>query len=296
MNSAWSRAAFGPRQTFLNIGANVAQLALGTAASLLLVPFLVRHLGVARFGLVPLTTSLSTYLSLLGVGLNSATSRELSHALGKGDATRAGGVFSAAVATSLVLAAIMVLLTILLVPVLPRIISIPAGEEAAARWLLACVFLAFAIGTVAAPFGAASFTLNRFDLRVLVQLGQQLAYVLLVLVFFSVLGWTRLEAVGVAVLSGSLLALATSVWTHRRLLPDLRPSVRFESRQMLQIGSLGGWLVLNQLGTVLFLGIDLWVVNRLLGPTVAGRYGAVLQGSQLIRALEAPLGAHSPRR
>jgi len=46
---------------------------------------------------------------------------------------------------------------------------------------------------------------------------------------------------------------------------------------------MGGWLLINQLGFLLFLRIDIWVCNRFVSPEAAGDYAAVLQWSNLIR-------------
>ena len=49
--------------------------------------------------------------------------------------------------------------------------------------------------------------------------------------------------------------------------------------------SMGSWLSINYVGGVLFLAIDLLIVNRMFGPTAGGRYAAALQWSNLLRTI-----------
>jgi len=46
-----------------------------------------------------------------------------------------------------------------------------------------------------------------------------------------------------------------------------------------------GWVLINQAGTQLFLNIDLVVANLVFGALVAGRYGAVIIFSALLRGM-----------
>lgn len=46
---------------------------------------------------------------------------------------------------------------------------------------------------------------------------------------------------------------------------------------------MGGWLLVNYMGFLLFLKIDIWICNRFISAEAAGEYAAVLQWSSLIR-------------
>jgi membrane protein EpsK len=53
----------------------------------------------------------------------------------------------------------------------------------------------------------------------------------------------------------------------------------------------GGWILVNQIGAILFLYVDLLVVNRLLGPNAGGQYAAILQWSILLRMFSTAVGS-----
>ena len=72
----------------------------------------------------------------------------------------------------------------------------------------------------------------------------------------------------------------------RRLMPALRVSTSdFDILAVGKLTSFGTWIAVNQIGAVLYLVVDLLVVNRLFGPVAGGRYAAALQWSMLLRGL-----------
>jgi membrane protein EpsK len=52
----------------------------------------------------------------------------------------------------------------------------------------------------------------------------------------------------------------------------------------------GGWVIVTQIGVMLYLNIDLLVANRLFGPVESGRYAAVLAMPTLLRSLGISVG------
>ena len=56
----------------INLVSNVGQLGLSMIVGAWYVPFLVRKLGPAAYGLIPLAGSITSYMALITLGLNSA--------------------------------------------------------------------------------------------------------------------------------------------------------------------------------------------------------------------------------
>jgi membrane protein EpsK len=79
----------------INLLANLAQLGLSMAVGIWYVPYLVRNLGQAAYGLIPLTSVLTSYMGLVTVGLNSPLARFLIIELEREDHQRANQVFNA---------------------------------------------------------------------------------------------------------------------------------------------------------------------------------------------------------
>jgi membrane protein EpsK len=81
------------------------------------------------------------------------------------------------------------------------------------------------------------------------------------------------------------------VWLWRVLTPSLRIRLSdFDWSMLKSLASTGGWVIVSQLGVLLYLNIDLLVANRLFGAEQSGRYAAVLQLPALLRSVSIAVG------
>jgi len=75
------------------------------------------------------------------------------------------------------------------------------------------------------------------------------------------------------------------ILTHR-VCPHLILSIRsFDRTRVKDLCEMGWWVAINQVGALLFLSIDLIVVNLLFGATSAGEYSIALQWGILLRTV-----------
>lgn len=278
--SPWSRQQF-----ILNVGSNVALFLLNFGVNLWFVPYLIRHLGVAAYGLVPLAVTFVAYLGLITLSLNSALGRFLTIDLERGDLSSANRTFNTAFFVSLMLCGVIGGISFGIVAMVPRIFNLPQGQEFDAQMLFAAAALAFVVATVESNFSVSSWARNRFDLRNGVAVASRLAQVgivVLLFVFFD----ARLSYVGLGVLGAASVSFLGSLVLWRYLTPQLRISLDiFDRSRLRQLSGMSGWMFVNQIGSLLFLNIDLIVVNRFFGAEMGGRYGAVLQLSAYLRTL-----------
>ena len=269
----------------INLISNVGQLALTMVVGAWYVPFLVRKLGPAAYGLIPLAGSITSYMALITLGLNSAVGRYLTIALEQGDNRRANMIFNTSLWGSLALTALLLSPAALGMVFVDRLIRVPPGFEQEARWLFAGTAAAFLLNEIKTPFDVASFCRNRFDLRNLVAISEVLARVGLAILLFYVLA-PRVHYVGLAIFSGTVVSAVGAVWLWKVLTPTLRVDPHYFDWGILrELTTTGGWVVVNQIGAILYLSIELLVANRLFGAELSGKYAAVLQLPTLVRTL-----------
>ena len=103
INPAQSRR-FGP-----NLIGNVGNLALTMVVGVLYVPFLVKHLGPAVYGLVPLISMVTAYMNLITMGLDCAVARSMTIALERKDNDKANLIFNVSLWGNLALNAILLM-------------------------------------------------------------------------------------------------------------------------------------------------------------------------------------------
>jgi membrane protein EpsK len=281
----------GRARHVINLGANLGQLGVSLLAGVWYVPFLVRHLGPATYGLIPLSSSLTAYMALITLALNSAVSRYLTIALEKEDHSRANLIFNTSFWGSLALTVVLLVPAVLGVIYLDRLINIPPGFAVEARWLFAGTAAAFLLNEIKTPFDVSSFSRNRFDLRNLVAVAELLTRYGLVALLFCVLA-PRVSYVGFAILSGTAVSTLGAIWLWKVLTPTLRVRPGDFDREILRnLASTGGWVVINQIGAILYLQIDVLVANRMFGPEQSGQYAAMLQLPYLLRLLGTTIAA-----
>ncbi|HOX57028.1 MAG TPA: lipopolysaccharide biosynthesis protein [Candidatus Paceibacterota bacterium] len=273
------------RRFGINLASNIAQLGLTMVIGAWYVPYLVSNLGPAAYGLIPLASSITAYMSLITFGLNSAVGRSLTIALEREDHAKANLVFNVSLWGSLVLCALLLLPAIATVVHVQHLLRIPPGYETATRWLFVGTIAAFLLNQLKTPFGVPCFSRNRLDLENLVVICETLTRVGLVVCLFA-LFTPRIEFVGAGILAGTVVSTVGMVWLWRLLTPTLRVRLRdFDWGMLKSLCGTGGWVIISQIGVILYLNIDLLVANRLFGAEPTGRYAAVLQLPALLRSV-----------
>jgi membrane protein EpsK len=249
------------------------------------VPFLLGQLGPAAYGLVPLASSVTAYMTLVTLSLNSAVGRSLTLALEKEDHRQANLIFNVSLWGNLVLCTLLLVPSSFAVIYVDRIFHVPPGYESGTRWLFMATVAAFLVHQLKTTFGVSCFARNRLDLDNVVSISETLTRVSVVLGLFAVFQ-PRIEFVGAAILAGTVVSLVGMIVIWRKLTPALRIRLSdFDWTMLKNLCSTGGWVLVSQCGVMLYLNIDLLVANRLFGPEESGRYAAVLQLPAILRSI-----------
>lgn len=268
-----------------NIFANIIYFLANVAIGIIIVPYFVSNLGVAAYGLIPLATSITGYVAIVVQSQNIAISRFLTVDLQREDYVAANRTFN----TSLFGLSALILLTVPVVLVvarfIPSIFDVPTGQESRAILLFLEVCAAFLIRSWAGNFTIQLFAYNRLDLQNLVNLVNLLVQTGLIVLLFTLFG-PDLALVGLAYLAGAVIASGVSIILARRVCPYLSISIRsFDLTRVNDLFEMGWWVVINQIGSLLFVSIDLIIVNSLFGATSAGKYAIALQWVILLRGV-----------
>lgn len=278
----------------INLLANLAQLGVSLSVGVWYVPFLVRELGHAAYGLIPLTAALTSYMGLVTFGLNQPVARFLTIELEHENHHRANLVFNTSLWTNVALSGLLLPLALLGIAYVGHLVRIPSGYETATRWLFAGTAAAFLLNQVKTPFAVSAFCRNRLDLLNLANVSETLTRVGLILLLFS-LATARIEYVGVAILAGTLVSMAMVIYQWRVMTSTLHVAPRLFDRTMFKaLFATGAWATVSQLGGMLYLNIDLIVANRLFGADLGGKYAAVLQIPCLLTSLSLAVGEIFP--
>jgi membrane protein EpsK len=271
----------------VNLAANAANFGLSILVGLWLTPYLIRNLGVAAYGLVPLAVTAASYLSLLTLGLNAAVGRFMTVCLDQNDVEESNRVFNTSLWGSVVILLACAGPAIWVSLRASTFFEIPQGYESSFTWVFLCAVGVVFLTILGTPFSAVTFCRNRFDLSNLAAASGTMLRVCVIVALFTLCG-PEIRYVGTALLLSSFVVFLFSLGIWRYLTPMLRvqPSC-FNWTTLRQLTGTGGWMLVDQIGAILFLSIDLIVVNKMLGPEAGGEYGALLTWSSMLRSLAA---------
>jgi len=272
----------------------VAQL-VAMAIGLWFTPFLVHRLGVEVYGVVPLTLLVISYFALVTNSINVFVGRDFSAAFARGDRSRAERIYSTAMFLNLVLGGGCMVVGLGLAPFAATIFHVPTGLERAAQGLFAATAVGFFLTCLATVSSSVLFGHNRLDLRAGVSVLSNLVRVGVVVAAFGWLG-PSLHWMSWSLVVAALVAWGAYHWVARRLERRLQfRRLAIDSALVRSYWHEGGWVLLNQLGSILYLKIDLLVVNWFMGAAASGRYALALQWSNVMRSLSGTItGAFAP--
>ena len=273
------------KQVPKNLIANALYFILNVIIGLFLVPYFINTLGVASYALIPLATIITSYVNLVVQSLNTSVSRYLTIDLQKGEFKKANITFNTALFGTLGVILLMLPLVVLISYYAPSFFSIPESQKNSARILFLGVLSAFLLRAWSSNFGVSLFAYNRLDLMNIINAINMLVQVGLIILLFKLFS-PNLIYIGVAYLIGAAVAFALTIFFSRKINPHLKINITdFRRAKVKEITEMGGWVIINEIGTLLFLQIDLIVVNKLFGTLAGGEYSVVLTWSMLLRTI-----------
>lgn len=272
-----------------NLTTNILNFLVNILIGLWLPPFIINRLGVEAYGLIPLANSISTYALIISISINGSIARYLILDVENNDFEEANKTFNSALWG---LSAILLLLTPILIIsafYIHHFINIPIDLIEDANLLFLFVFISFVITNFTTLLNTAPYIKNRLDLINVTNLTRSAVRLISIVLIFSFIS-ISLKSVGISNLIASFICVTISFSIFKKQTPFLYFNLKYFRFSILrEILSMGGWLLISQIGALLFLQIDLIVVNVIAGAEEAGRYSILLPWNNLIRSFAAML-------
>ena len=261
----------------MNITSNMLVILTNMAVGVWMTPYLINHLGLKVYGMIPLVMSFIQYFRIFTTSIANAVTRYVSIYLNKGEVEKGNIYFNSA------LTALFILCGILLIPIaalsfyFSDIFQVPAGFEAATERLFFIVILTSFITVTSACFYVSPFTMHRFDLyNSILILGKFLQVLIMVLCFTY--ATPALEYFGLSYFSMAGLILVSLIILSRHLTPELQIRLNlFDRTAVRDMGHMSMWVIINQTGAILYMSVSFIVINLFLGPEANGRFGPIAQ-------------------
>jgi O-antigen/teichoic acid export membrane protein len=235
--------------------------------SFLITPFMVHRLGDFQFGIYTLAFSSVGYFDLLAQGIRSTLQRFVGRLHDTRDRDELNSVFSTALALTLIVGALIILLFFSLATILPAFFKLNAMQQRLFASLVILLGLNLGFGVPAALLGSYLCGLERFDLYNLLSIVRQGTRTFLILIVL--LRGRGVLAVADCVLASTLMLVPLNWWMIRQIDPKLK-----FARKLIQLRTAGKlarfsfWTLLNNAGELLRDSTDSIVIGRVLNTAL----------------------------
>jgi O-antigen/teichoic acid export membrane protein len=269
----------------VNIVSNLVLFATGVFINFWITPFLIGKLGIAVYGLIPLSQTIISYGAILITSLNSALGRFLTIDLGNRDDLNANRTFNTALFFLLASIGVLSPIFIIISVFFPHLFNVPLGWNLDSSWLSATIAISFILGIITSNFSVFPFIYSKFLLSNLINFACSIVRTGLIILSYSFYP-AHLWYFGASNVIASLLSLFGFVLIWRNLTPEVKIQPKaFDRTRLFSMVGMGGWLTINTLGAMLLNRVDLIAVNIYFGAVILGGYAAVSQFSTFLDTL-----------
>jgi O-antigen/teichoic acid export membrane protein len=248
-------------------------------------PFTMRHLGQAEYGLWMLVASMTAYFQLFDLGYGNGLVRAITAADASDDTDGVNTVLSTFVVVYSAIGVVVLAVTaLLIVTAVPRFPTLSPEQVVTAQYILGILGIRIAIGFPMSVFGAVTTARQRFSLTssiaIVVVVLQGLATYLVLTSGYGVVTLVAATA-GINIASYAAYALAA-----RRTFPGMRiaPS-RFSTGHVREVSAFSLYLFVISIAIQVGTHVDNLIVGAYLGTAAVAVYTVAMRLSEYHRQL-----------
>lgn len=256
----------------LNMVTNLGRTVIMALVGLLMVPYYIDEFGLAAYAILPLATSITNYFIIISDSVANAFSRYMVIAVQKGDMSVANRVFTTSVFGMGRCILVLVPIVVIVALVAPYVFSIGPSAAFDVQMMFLQIMVASLLISFSASLGSVYMAYNKMYITYTSRALQTLSQVVMVIILF-VLTDPSLSMVGTSYIVSSLLMLALMVVYLKPTCPTLRISRGLYDKGLIhEMGSLGLWATVAEIGNLLFIQASLVVVNVMMGSEIQGTF------------------------
>lgn len=265
-----------------NLVTNIISIIISTLIGILLIPFFIDTLGEAAYGLIPLATSITSYVVLFVDAINAFTLRFLMFNLRESKIKEAQIVFNTMLGLIICCVLILVPVSVLLSLITPNIFNIGDVDSLSVIILFALIFFSSLLNMLKVSFTSALLSYNRIDLKNIVEIFQNIMRVGLIVLLFAFIT-PSLTYIGIAYFAAAFFSLILAIIFSRKKCPELKINLSyFSKRQLYALVLPTFWTCVKYIGVMLRSNIGLIIANILCGVVVGAEYAVIFMWQTLL--------------
>lgn len=261
---------FGKKQNIKNLLLNIIAFIVQFAISFYISPVIVEGVGASAYGFIGVANDFVSYASIIATVFNSVASRFIANSFYKGDYKKANSYFNSLITTNIVISGVLAAISILLIPLLNRILTIPETLVLDVQITFAFVFASYIVSLLTLVFTTSTFISNRTDIngvRNIIQYIIRFALIILFLNFVSV----KIYWIAFATFISTVVVAFMNIRLTKRLTPELSIDIRkAKKKYAFELAMSGSWMALTSISAILLRGLDLTIANMMIGDYEMG--------------------------
>src|SRR5690348_9840962 len=256
------------RNTALNLGGHVIPLIVGLAT----IPYVVRGLGSAGFGVLSIAWVLLGYLGFFDLGLGRATTKFVAECLGRGEPDRLPGLVWTSMGYQLIFSVPGCLVAAGLVPFLVGELKVPPALISETRTSFYILAASLPVVLATTTFRSVLESAQRFDLVNYVKVPANVSVFLLP----AIAVWVGFHLPGIILLLvlGRLGATIVYLAICLKMFPNLGKKFSFDSKLLRPLITYGGWITVSVAVSSILVYGDRFVIGALVSMAAVGYYTA----------------------
>lgn len=280
------------QQTRKNFYTNIIALIVNVAIGVVYTPFLVKKLGLAAYGILPLALIINQYISVATGTLTSSFTRFYSIELQRKNFHEASKVLSTSILVSLVILLSISPFLVYIIIDINSFFQIPHIYITAARFLFIFTLISFGVALFSSILNVTLYAINRLDLITQLNNLRQILKFAFVIALFELID-VDIYYVGVANLSTEIIIFILSWLYFLRYRPhDVTIKFRLYDKAILMpILGMSIWVLIHQIGDTFIYRTDNIVVNHFWGSVESGALGAISELASYIRIVVGVIGS-----
>lgn len=275
-----------------NLVTNILSLFVNIFVGIFYTPYLVKNLGVAAYGVIPLSLLLNQYINILANSLTRAVTRFFSVEYKAGNYKQASAYFTTSIVFTVILAFILIPVCCIPIYYLENLLDIPQQLLFSSKWLFVLSVVAFFVSVVCNCVNITIFANNRLDLINYVKIVRHIAKLFLNVVLFVLFG-ANLLWVGVAFLLSEIAALVVSAVIYKSTKQEgvFFSLSLFQPNMVRPIYSMIMWIALISFADTFIYKIDSLLVTNYFGLESTGMLGSMSEFGSYCISITAIIGS-----
>lgn len=261
------------KRTPLNTVVNVVRTLVMSLAGILLVPYYIDNLGLSAYGIIPLATTMTSYVMVVSDSLGTACTRYSVLAIHQNNnvSKTLNTAFFGIVRGCAVLIPVVILLSLLT----PVIFNIEGNNATDVQVMFLLILISSLIIASVSSLISIFNAFNKLYLLYIARTFNTVIQVGLIVLLFS-MGTPSLLEVGISYLLASVLYFAMIFVLAKRCYPPLKiKRHEFDMDVFKKMGTLGIWSVISKFGSMLYIQASLVLINMFLGSEAGGGFAIV---------------------